>query len=88
MGSHVVVLNNNDVAADLLERRSLVYADRVCAHSDIPFMNFLLIKIHCQPRFPMVGELYDFSCSPITARTNQDSFQDMNHLVLLSYALQ
>ena len=29
MGSHMVVLNNSDVAADLLERRSLIYSDRV-----------------------------------------------------------
>ncbi|KAF9786299.1 cytochrome P450 [Thelephora terrestris] len=28
MGSHMVVLNNSDVAADLLERRSLIYSDR------------------------------------------------------------
>ncbi|KAF9645502.1 cytochrome P450 [Thelephora ganbajun] len=28
MGSHLVVLNNSDVAIDLLERRSVIYADR------------------------------------------------------------
>jgi hypothetical protein len=35
MGSHVVVLNNSAVATDLLERRSVMYADRVRKPSDI-----------------------------------------------------
>jgi len=29
MGSHLVVLSGSDVATDLLEQRSAVYADRV-----------------------------------------------------------
>ena len=30
MGSHLVVLSSSDVATDLLEQRSVIYADRVC----------------------------------------------------------
>ena len=33
MGSHVVVLSSSDATIDLLEQRSVVYADRVCKRS-------------------------------------------------------
>ena len=37
MGSHLVVINDSGVAADLLERRSVINADRVCkSSSSIP----------------------------------------------------
>ena len=35
MGARLVVLNNSDVAIDLFERRSVVYADRVRKRVDI-----------------------------------------------------
>ncbi|KAF9645509.1 CyP450 monooxygenase [Thelephora ganbajun] len=38
MGSHLVVLNNSDVAADLLERRSVIYSDR----PRLPMVNELM----------------------------------------------
>lgn len=36
MGSHLIVFNDSDVATDLVERRSVVYSDRVCQHSNAP----------------------------------------------------
>ena len=38
MGTHLVVLNNDTVATDLLEHRSAAYADRVPKPFGIPFM--------------------------------------------------
>lgn len=35
MGSHIVVLSNTDIAAELLERRSRIYSDKVCEPFDI-----------------------------------------------------
>ena len=32
MGSHIIVFSDSDVTADVVERRSAVYADRVCNH--------------------------------------------------------
>lgn len=36
MGSHLVVLSNTEVSKELLERRSVVYSDRVRKHAGIP----------------------------------------------------
>ena len=57
MGWHLIVLNNSNVAADILEQRSVVYADRVCKRFYIP-STLVLIGTNDQPRFPMVNELY------------------------------
>ena len=40
MGSHIVVMNSGDVAIDLLERRPVIYADRVRAYTRIPHATF------------------------------------------------
>jgi len=42
MGSHMLVLSDPDVVLDLLERRSVVYSDRVCKHLVTPFKPLML----------------------------------------------
>ena len=70
MGSHVVVLSSSDIATDLLERRGVVYGDRVRRPLDISFMTSVLTCTYCQPRLPMVNELYVLAHSPVTTPTS------------------
>ena len=70
MGSHVVVLSSSDVATDLLERRGVVYGDRVCRPHDVPFTTSILTGTYHQPRLPMVNELYVLARSSVTTPTN------------------
>jgi len=72
MGWHLIVLNNSNVAADILEQRSVVYADRVCKRFYIP-STLVLIGTNDQPRFPMVNELCALvQCSAMTMLINND----------------
>ena len=80
MGSHLVVLNNTEVAKELLERRSVVYSDRVRKHIGIQLATPILINT--QPRFPMVNELYVPSHFSATAPTNHDKgWNVLGHLL-------
>jgi hypothetical protein len=45
MGSHLVVLSSSDVAIDLLERRSVMYSDRV-RESFVTFKTPVLMSIY------------------------------------------
>jgi hypothetical protein len=47
MGTHLVVLNNSSVATDLLERRSVMYADRVRKPFDNPITASVLTGTSC-----------------------------------------
>ena len=89
MGSHIVVLNNSDMATDLLERRSVISGDRVCSYrpSDIPFTTSALTDTYYQPRLPMANELYVFSYSSVVTDTRR-LIQDGVHLGNLPHALR
>ena len=69
MGSRLVFLSDSDVAAELVERSSAIYADRVCKRSDT-FTIFALTGAHRQPRLPMASELYELSNSSNVRPTN------------------
>jgi len=86
MGEHLIVLNSSEVAMDLLERRSVVYADRVRKHFGIQFTTSVLTGAHRQPRMPMFKELYVSSFSSAITPAN-DLFQDGVHLGLTCHAL-
>jgi hypothetical protein len=88
MGSPLVVLNNADVAADLLERRSVIYSDKVVPGFSIPLTTPGLTATYCQPRMPMVNELCVPSHSSVAAPTNHDLFQDGMLMVIRRDALQ
>ena len=71
MGSHVIVLNNSDVAADLLERRSLISGDSICRPSDIPLTISALTATYHQPQLPMANELYELASSSVITDKRQ-----------------
>ena len=80
MGSHVVVLSSSDIATDLLERRGVIYGDRVRIPLDIPFATSVLISTYNQPRSPMLSEVYVLAHSFLTTPTNDGLLQDGVHL--------
>ena len=88
MGSHVVVLSSSDIATDLLERRGVVYGDRVRKPFDIPLTASALTSTHFQPRLPMVNELYVLAGSSLTTPTNNHLHQDGVHLGRVANALR
>jgi len=45
MGSHIVVLSDPDMVVDLLERRSVIYSDRVRERFDVPLNPLVLTGI-------------------------------------------
>jgi len=57
MGSPLIVLSSPDVAADLLERRSAVYSDKVRKSFGILSTIPVLTDTYCQPRMPLLNEL-------------------------------
>jgi len=58
MGSHLIVLNSSDVVKDLLERRSVVYEDRVCKPFGVQFTTSVLTGIHAS-----LGMLWLANCT-------------------------
>ena len=76
MGSHIVVLSNTGVAAELLERRSRIYSDKVCEPFGISSISPVFTSTQHQPPMPMVKELWVLSCSPPTTPTINDGFQN------------
>lgn len=88
MGSHLVVLSDRGVAAELVERRSAIYSDRVCKPFDTRFRTFALTRpTNHQPSLPMVNELYELLNFSVTSPVN-DLFQDGMFPVLLHDALR
>jgi len=71
MGLHVIVLSSSDIATDLLERRGVIYGDRVCRFLSVPFTSSVLT--YRQPRLPMVNELYVLARSPVATPASNGS---------------
>jgi len=88
MGSHMVVLNSSDAAADLLERRSVGSGDRVCKYFEMPFTTSALTGTYRQPRLPMANELYVSSYSSGATLTHSGFSQHGVHLVFPHDALR
>ena len=88
MGSHIIVFSDSDVIADVMERRSAVYADKVCKHPASMAFTLTNRDVTWQPRMPMVNELYELPYSSATTQKNHDLSQDGMHLVLSDDALR
>ncbi|KAK0436601.1 cytochrome P450 [Armillaria borealis] len=58
MGAPVIVINSREAAKDLLEGRSLIYADRF--GFAIPMFSPVLLTRCCRPNFPMLNDLMGF----------------------------
>ena len=86
MGSHLVVLNSSNVAIDLLERRSVMYSDRVREFFDT-------FKTSSHEYLPLATDAYGKrtvrTTTPlVTALTNGNLPQDGMFLVLPSNAVR
>ncbi len=55
MGAPVIVIDGREAAKDLLEGRSLIYADRF--GFPIPIFSPALLTRCCRPDFPMLNDL-------------------------------
>lgn len=53
-GTHLMIVNTQEAALELFERRSAIYSDRVCPHL---YASLVPNLIAFQPRLPMLVEL-------------------------------